>query len=98
MMSATLPSTANVRNQQPATGNTSGPAAKKEPLNTLQLLGLVGEIGYLIAIPAALLGFGGAYLDKTLSTSPLFVVIGLAIALASSTLAIWHRIKPLLNS
>lgn len=81
------------------TASFPAPARKKtEPMNTMQLLGLVGEIGYLIAIPAALLGFGGAYLDKTLGTSPLFIIVGLAIALASSTLAIWHRIKPLLHS
>ncbi|TSC99850.1 MAG: hypothetical protein Greene101449_489 [Candidatus Peregrinibacteria bacterium Greene1014_49] len=84
MMAAMLPSS--------APGNT-----KIDSLRTPQLLGLVGEIGYLIAIPAAVLGFGGAYIDKTLETSPLFIIIGLAIALTSSMLAIWHRIKPLLQ-
>lgn len=77
-----------------STSSASGPKA----LDTMQLLGLVSQIGYLIAIPAALLGFGGAYLDKTFATSPLFVLAGLALALVLSTLAIWHRIKPLLHS
>ena len=71
---------------------------KKDTLTTLQMFGLIGEIGYTIAIPAVLLGFGGAYLDKTIGTSPLFFLVGLILALASSTLAIWHRIKPLLQS
>lgn len=75
------------------------PALKKqEPLSTGQMLGIVFEIGYLVAIPAVVFGFGGAFLDGKLGTSPLFVIVGLAVALASSILAIWHRIKPLLNS
>ena len=71
---------------------------KKEPLNALQMLGLVGEIGTMIAVPAVLFGFGGAYLDKNMETSPLFVIAGLALALISSSLAVWHRIQPFLNS
>ncbi len=84
MMAATLPSQA--------------PDQKKlDSMSSLRVLGLAGEIGYLIAIPAVLFGFGGAYLDKHLGTSPLFIMLGFAIALSSSMLAIWHRIKPLLN-
>ncbi|HLC76485.1 MAG TPA: AtpZ/AtpI family protein [Candidatus Peribacterales bacterium] len=69
---------------------------KQEPLNAFQMLGLVGEIGTMIAIPAVLFGFGGAYLDKSFGTSPLFVILGLAIALIASSLAVWHRIQTLL--
>jgi F0F1-type ATP synthase assembly protein I len=62
------------------------------------MFGLFGEIGYLIAIPAVLFGFGGAYLDRTLGTSPLFILTGMALAIAISILAVWRRIKPLLDS
>ncbi len=72
-------------------------ASAPKALSTTQLLGLVSQIGYLIAIPAALLGFGGAYLDRTFATSPLFILIGLALALVTSGLSIWRRIKPLLH-
>ena len=71
---------------------------KMDSMGTMRVLGLVGEIGYMIAIPAALFGFGGAYIDKALKTSPLFVIVGLIVALASSMLDIWHRVKPFLNS
>jgi F0F1-type ATP synthase assembly protein I len=71
---------------------------KLDTMSSVRVLGLAGEIGYLIAIPAALFGFGGAYIDKTLDTSPLFIIAGLTVALATSMLAIWHRIKPLLQS
>ncbi len=75
------------------------PAPKqKEPLNTWAMLGLVTEIGGMVAIPAFLFGFLGAYGDKAWGTSPLFVIIGLMIALTSSTIAIWHHIKPFLRS
>ncbi len=73
-------------------------ASASKALGTTQLLGLVSQIGYLIAIPAVLLGFGGAYLDKTLSTSPLFILIGLMLAILTSSLSIWRRIKPLLHA
>lgn len=69
-----------------------------EPLKTMQLLGLVGEIGYLIAIPAAVFSITGAYLDERLQTSPWLLIAGIALALISSALAVWHRIKPLLQS
>lgn len=64
----------------------------------MQLLGLVSEIGFLIAIPAVLFGFLGASLDQRFQTSPWLLLASLALALASSTLAVWHRIKPFLNS
>jgi F0F1-type ATP synthase assembly protein I len=79
------------------TATVQGSATKKE-LSTVQMFGLFGEIGYLIAIPAVLFGFGGAYLDRTLGTSPLFILTGMALAIAISILAVWRRIKPLLDS
>lgn len=54
---------------------------------------LVFELGYIIAIPAALLGFGGAYLDQHMETSPLFVVVGLLLAFAISALAVVSKVK-----
>lgn len=59
---------------------------------------LVGELGFLIAMPAVAFGLGGAWLDKELGTTPAFILFGLSLALCSSMLAVWHRIKPILNS
>lgn len=58
-------------------------------------LGLAWELGYIIAIPAALLGFGGAYLDKYLDKSPLFLLLGFVLALSISTIGIIRRVKQL---
>ncbi len=54
---------------------------------------LAWNFGYIIAIPAALFGFGGAYLDKLWGTSPLCILIGFAIALGLSGLGIWRMVK-----
>ena len=57
---------------------------------------LAWNFGYIIAIPAALFGFTGAYLDKTWDTSPVLILIGFAIAIALSSLGIWRALKEIL--
>lgn len=61
---------------------------KPKQLSPFAAYALVGQLGYTIAIPAVLFGFGGAYLDKHLGSSPIFMMLGLGIAFASSALAI----------
>ena len=58
---------------------------------------LAWNFGYIIAIPAVLFGFGGAYLDKTWGTSPVFILIGFALALAISGLGIWRVVKEIMR-
>ena len=59
----------------------------------LIVLSLVGQLGFIIALPAAGLGFGGAYLDRLLGTSPLFILLGLALAIATSSFTVWRMIQ-----
>lgn len=59
----------------------------------LVAVSLVGQIGLAVALPAALLGFGGAYLDKVLSTSPLFLLLGFILAALGSSIMIYKLIK-----
>lgn len=59
----------------------------------LFVLSLVGQLGYMIAIPAVMGAAGGAYLDKRFETSPLFILLGLGLAIASSSYWIWTLIK-----
>ena len=56
---------------------------KEAQANAWSAVGLAWELGYMIAIPAVVLGFGGAYLDKYLQTSPLFMLIGLFVILGA---------------
>lgn len=61
--------------------------------NPWEALGFAWELGYTIAIPIALLGFGGAMLDKKLSTTPLFILIGIIISLTISSIAVYRKVK-----
>ncbi|MGI6103419.1 MAG: AtpZ/AtpI family protein [Patescibacteria group bacterium] len=62
----------------------------------LFLLSLASQIGFIIAVPAAVFGFGGAYLDRAWGTSPLFILLGLAIAIASSARMVWRLQRQLI--
>ena len=57
------------------------------------VLGIAGQIGYIIAIPAVLFVLGGAWLDTHFGTSPLFVLLGIPLALTISALSVWKMIK-----
>ncbi len=58
---------------------------------------LAWNFGYIIAIPAVAFGFGGASLDKHYGTSPTFILIGFALALALSGLGIWRAVKEIVR-
>ncbi len=58
-------------------------------------LNLAWELGYTIAIPIALLGFGGAWLDKKFGTSPWMILLGIAISLLVSSVAVYRKVKSL---
>jgi F0F1-type ATP synthase assembly protein I len=75
----------------------STPAFKPQ-LSLWEMLGLVGQIGYIIAIPAFVFGFAGAYADKSLGTSPWLLIAGLALALLTSTIAVFRIVKRVLPS
>ena len=56
-------------------------------------LKFASELGYMIALPAVIFGFGGAYLDKMFHTTPLFIVIGLALAFTISMFGVIRKVK-----
>lgn len=58
-------------------------------------LNLAWELGYTIALPIALLGFGGAWLDKKFGTSPWIILLGIAISLLVSGIAVYRKVKSL---
>ena len=60
-------------------------------------MGLAMELGYLIAIPAVIFAAGGAFIDKRLGTSPLFLAIGFTLAFTTSAFAIARVIKRILE-
>ncbi len=68
---------------------------QERPLRTA--LKLAWDLGYIIAIPAFLFGFGGAYLDRQAGTSPLFLLLGFAVALTLSFLGVKRKVKEILG-
>lgn len=65
--------------------------AQKSPI--WEALNLAWELGYMIAIPIVLLGFGGAFLDKKVGTSPLFLLTGIVLSIIISGIAVYKKIK-----
>jgi hypothetical protein len=61
--------------------------------NLLYVLSLVGQLGFIIALPAALFAYGGAILDRQLGTSPLFILLGLGLAIVSSSLWVYRFVQ-----
>ncbi len=73
--------------------NPSKPASANDSL--WSALSLAWELGYLIAIPAVLFGMGGAYLDKHLHMSPLFMIAGFLLAFTTSSVFVYRKVRSL---
>lgn len=58
-----------------------------------QALSFAWDLGWIIAVPAVAFGVGGAYLDKWLGTSPLFLIGGFSLAFITSAFTITKKIK-----
>lgn len=63
----------------------------------LFVVDLAWSIGWIIAIPAVALGFGGAYLDRWLGTSPLFILLGMGLAVTLSGVGLWRKLREILS-
>lgn len=61
--------------------------------NLWSSLNLAWELGYTIALPIAILGFIGAWLDKKLGISPALLLIGIALSLIISGIAVYRKVK-----
>ena len=59
------------------------------------VLSLIGQLGFIIALPAAGLAYVGALLDKHLHTSPLFILLGIFLAIITSSAWIYRFVKQL---
>jgi len=61
-------------------------------------LRLAWNLGFIIAIPVVVFGFGGAYLDKHFGTTPIFVITGFALAIVLSGVGVYRKVNEILNS
>lgn len=83
----------------PETPSPSDPkkTSQNGELSLWETLNFAWELGYLIAIPAFLLGFGGAYLDKLWNTGPFLMLLGFALALTISFLGVKRKVRQILG-
>ncbi len=54
-------------------------------------LGLAWELGYLIAVPLAVLALSGRFLDRWLQTTPWFLLVGIVLSLVVSTYVVYRK-------
>lgn len=60
------------------------------------MLGFAWQLGYVIALPIVIFGFGGAYADKYLGTSPLFILTGIVVAITITSVGLYYKIKKMI--
>lgn len=65
--------------------------------NLWAAVSLAWELGYLIALPIIILGFGGAWLDKKLGTTPAFILTGMFLSLIISGVGVYRKVKSINN-
>ncbi len=65
----------------------------KKPSPPFSALSLALKLGYIIAIPAVLFVLLGRFGDTYFGTSPLLLIAGLLLALTTSSLAVFRKIR-----
>ena len=65
---------------------------KKPSSGLMYALSLAWDLGYIIALPIVILGFGGAYADKHFTSSPLFLLIGIGLALTITAIGVYRKV------
>ncbi len=68
-----------------------------EKSNLWQALSLLGQLGYVIAIPLVILAMVGRFIDNKYHTSPWFVIAGMFLALIISTFWVYKKTLEIMN-
>ncbi len=63
----------------------------------MQALSLAWQMGYLLAIPLIVLALSGRLLDKRWDTSPLFLLIGIGISIAASSILVAKKAMEIIS-
>lgn len=80
------PKTSSVVSSRPRTES-------KSDASWLMVWGAAGQLAWMIALPAIFFVLGGVWLDKQFVTSPIFVIVGIPLALLVSAMGVWRMIK-----
>ncbi|MFH1078507.1 MAG: AtpZ/AtpI family protein [Patescibacteria group bacterium] len=63
----------------------------KKTTSAWMALGIVWEIGVAVAVPTVLAALAGRWLDTRFGTSPLFIILGLFVALGVSGILVVRK-------
>jgi F0F1-type ATP synthase assembly protein I len=70
----------------------------KKKMSKMGMLSLAWELGYVIALPLVLFGYIGKLVDTKLSTKPWFALLGIVVAIFSTTIWLTRKIKDYLKN
>lgn len=73
------------------------PPKRKEKFDKRELVTLAFELGYIIALPIVALGLGGKWLDGRMDTAPLFTLLGILLAITSTSIWIYRKFGEYFN-
>lgn len=73
----------------------SMPSQQKNQVSAFFIARLLGEIGFIIAIPLVGSVFLGRWLDIQLGFRALFIFVGIVLALVTSSIVIYRKIQKL---
>lgn len=76
--------------------DTSKAEDKRENSGVMAALGLAWQLGYIIALPIVILALGGRFLDVRSGTSPLFLLVGMSLAVVVTTVWMYRKSKTML--
>lgn len=72
------------------------PDAKEETAKSFRAVPLAFELGFTIALPIVFLALAGRLLDKHLTTSPIFLLIGILTSIVITTVLVYKKMSKLL--
>lgn len=71
------------------------PSQRQDNVSAFFIARLLGEIGFVIAIPLVAFVYIGHWLDTKLGFKAVFIFVGLIIALTISSYIIYRKVKSL---
>jgi len=69
------------------------PEKQKKPIGKQELISLAVSLGFIIALPIVAFGFAGKWLDGRMDTEPLFTLLGILLAISSTSVWIYRKFK-----
>lgn len=71
---------------------------KPKPDKSWSAVSLAWELGYTIAVPLIVFALGGRFLDKKLGTSPFLLLLGMILAITTTSWLVYKKTKSLMDS